>query len=175
MSQTTPPLNAAAVLVWVTPGEAPTLAAFDLKNVQGPPHPNPEAWWLAGQAIEYAVQTIVTDRHHGKEPWIKVGDVLFTPSDVKAIYSSMQHQRGKLGYAAWSTRREAPWRCSGGGYQGRPDQRRRRTGRPPGRARSYCPGGNRSFRRRRTRPGLDAGEAVPDCKEGGGIQMESSV
>jgi hypothetical protein len=55
----------------------PLLAVAE--KVQPPPSPNPEAWWYAGEAIQFAARTL--DRQD-KQLWIKIGDILLPPEGV---------------------------------------------------------------------------------------------
>jgi hypothetical protein len=94
MSGTVPFLGSAAILVWMPPGAEPTAAAFDLRNVQPPPVPNPEAWWTLGDALDYAVNLVTTGANHGKDPWIKVGDALLNPPQVHIFHNTRQALKG---------------------------------------------------------------------------------
>ena len=75
------------------PGDEPSAIAFSPANVQSPPHPNPEAWWLVGDAIEHAIECIMNSKNYGKEPWIKTGDLLFTPTQIRVFYKTIQGLR----------------------------------------------------------------------------------
>jgi hypothetical protein len=75
------------------PGTEPTAAAFDVRNVQTPPHPNPEAYWFLTDAVECAVNTIAQGLNHGKEPWIKAGESLFNPHQVRDLYGTIQKMK----------------------------------------------------------------------------------
>ncbi|MCE4223419.1 hypothetical protein HCU64_06620 [Methylobacterium sp. C25] len=82
-------LEEAAILVWLPLGITPARTNFDLKNIQTPPSPNPEAFWLLGEAIIYAM-TVIHPVNHGKQPWIKVGERVLDPEDVRAFFATMQ-------------------------------------------------------------------------------------
>jgi hypothetical protein len=68
-----------AVLVWLSKGESPSGATFELKSLKTPPMPNPEPWWKAGDAINFASR--LTD-NHGKLPWLKVGGQVLSPDEI---------------------------------------------------------------------------------------------
>ena len=82
------PLNAAAVLIWLPPGESPEDQNFNPKNVQPPPPTNPEPWWFAGEAIRYADEVVDT---YGKVPWIKIGDLLLSPGEIRKVAAHLRH------------------------------------------------------------------------------------
>ena len=63
-------------------------------QVQTPPHPNPVPFWRFSDAIEHAAETIMNGRHHGKEPYIKVAEILYGPLDVSALYKEILARRG---------------------------------------------------------------------------------
>jgi hypothetical protein len=86
----TPPWESAAVLVWGAPRSTPDAAALPPGYVQTPPHPNPVAFWRFRDAVEHAAETIENGRHHGKAPWIKVGDSLFGPDDITGFYRTIR-------------------------------------------------------------------------------------
>ncbi|MGA2637456.1 hypothetical protein [Methylocella sp.] len=73
------PLNASAVLIWLPAGKSPNDNDFNAKALTAPPHPNPEPWWFAGEAIRYAYE--LTDKG-GKLPWLKIGKILLSPDEV---------------------------------------------------------------------------------------------
>jgi hypothetical protein len=79
------PYHAAAVLIWLPPGQKPDTQNFDLSTVSDPPHPNPEPWWKGRDAIFYAAELSIKDRH-GKLPWIKWGHELLSPTEIMDNY-----------------------------------------------------------------------------------------
>lgn len=92
----TVPWNDSAVLVWMSPGDSPSAAAFDPNNRQEPPAPNPEGWWYLGQAIVHATELIAAGANNGKEPWIKVGDAVFDPPHIRVLYKTIQTLKGRV-------------------------------------------------------------------------------
>ena len=85
----------AAVLVWVSPGAAPSADRLDGTHIQTPPHPNPTPFWRYSDAVEHATETLANGRHSGKEPWIKVGETVFSPLEVATHYRLIQTLRGR--------------------------------------------------------------------------------
>jgi hypothetical protein len=74
------------VLIWLDGGENPSLESFGPASVRSPPHPNPEAWWLLAEAINHANTADRSD--HNKVPWIKTGDTILGPDQIKRTYSA---------------------------------------------------------------------------------------
>ena len=91
----TAPWAEAAVLIWVAPGTNPSAEKLDNLQVQTPPHPNPTPFWRYSDAVEHATETLMNARHSGKEPWIKVREMLFSPLDVATHYRAIQALRGR--------------------------------------------------------------------------------
>jgi hypothetical protein len=80
----------AAVLVWLPIGEEPMPSHFSPNNDLGPPNPNPEPWWVLGQAL---IHSRTVQGEHGKEPWIKVGSVVLAPVQVLQAYEAFKTGR----------------------------------------------------------------------------------
>jgi hypothetical protein len=78
----------AAVLLWLPKGEMPTPNHFHPDNDLKPPSPNPEPWWVLGQAL---IHSRIVQGDHGKEPWIKVGSVVLTPVQVLNAYEAYKN------------------------------------------------------------------------------------
>lgn len=74
---------AAAVVIWLPKGQDPKAEDFVIgdETLKAPPYPNPEAWWRLDQAVEHVKTAILGD--HGKVPWIKTGDRVLSPDDVR--------------------------------------------------------------------------------------------
>lgn len=81
------PLYGSAVLIWLPDGQDPSVPGFDYSAILPPPAPNPEPWWLLHEAITYAV-TLDADRK-GKLPWIKVGEEILSPQQIKQVFDTM--------------------------------------------------------------------------------------
>lgn len=81
-------MRASAVLIWLDDSENPALENFGPANVRTPPHPNPEAWWRLDEALKYALSTAQPD--HGKVPWIKTGDTILGPDQIRRAYSTLR-------------------------------------------------------------------------------------
>lgn len=76
--------------MWLDPTQSPNDASFDLNTVDGPPYPNPEAWWRLTDAIYSVIEKIANDATHGKKPWIKAGDVLIDQDKIRQIWKTLQ-------------------------------------------------------------------------------------
>jgi hypothetical protein len=85
-----PPWDFAAVLVWGPAGATPDAGTLAASYVQTPPHPNPVPFWRLRDAVEHATETIMNGRHGGKEPWIKVGETLFSPLEISGFYRTIR-------------------------------------------------------------------------------------
>jgi hypothetical protein len=79
----------AAVLIWLLPDQKPDIQNLDRAAVVAPPTPNPEPWWNVRDAIFYAAELAVDDRH-GKVPWIKWGHELLSPQEITDAYQRLK-------------------------------------------------------------------------------------
>lgn len=78
------PWDAAAIVLWLPKDEEPDTAKhFNVEAKLHPPAPNPEAWWSLGQALINVTSGIDAD---GKVPWIKVGETILSPDQVRPAY-----------------------------------------------------------------------------------------
>ena len=91
MSEKNLPLFGAAILLWLPQGESPQVQPFDPSKVTSPPSANPEPWWLLHEAITYAMTVQGT---HGKLPWIKVGEEILDPDQIRKIFDTMGNLSG---------------------------------------------------------------------------------
>jgi hypothetical protein len=95
------PLSDSAVLIWLAEGESPMAAEFDQKKLSVPPYPNPEPWWTAKEAIEHAHSTWISEAHaasgQGKVPWIKIGSLVLSPTEIRESAELIQRLVGAPG------------------------------------------------------------------------------
>jgi hypothetical protein len=84
------PLDAAATLIWLFPGDNADDDDFTWDWVASPPDQNPQAFWTLREAIEFANNA---DCYHGKGAWIKVGERILNPVDVDQVYRDMKAAR----------------------------------------------------------------------------------
>jgi hypothetical protein len=83
-------MRASAVLVWLLDGERADLDSFGPQLVYPPPTRNPGSWWCLEDAIVYANDA---NRDHQKIQWIKTGDVVLGPDQIRRAYSTLRVAR----------------------------------------------------------------------------------
>jgi len=84
-------LHNSAVLIWLPEGAKANLETLENETLPALPHPNPEPWWLLGQAIVYAYELL--DKH-GMKPWIKTGEIILSPEDIDHVYTNFGNPDG---------------------------------------------------------------------------------
>ena len=83
------PWNSSAILLWLPEGEKPSGTEHFCCGAQlSPPACNPMAWWNLGQALTHAG---TNPGDHGKQPWIKAGEVILSSADVLRSYDFYKH------------------------------------------------------------------------------------
>ncbi len=75
-------LKEPAILVWLPVGQAPTDNDFVLTEGKQP-HCRPQNWHTFGNLIE-----IFPAWNQGKAPWVKVGQRIFSPNEIRDLVGS---------------------------------------------------------------------------------------
>jgi hypothetical protein len=76
------PLEEPAMLLWLPVGQTPTDDDFILPG-NSRLHCRPQHWHTFGNLLE-----IFPAWDQGKAPWVKVGERLFTPSEIRDLVNS---------------------------------------------------------------------------------------
>ena len=87
--------NAAAVLLWLPPGEAPGHSSFDFTQPKPPPDPNPEAFWQFSEAVRRAMSAMAQNQNGDKMPWIKVGIILYDLDGIRVAHRPLRQRQEK--------------------------------------------------------------------------------
>lgn len=83
--------NSATILFWLPPSVKKLHESFDVYlDTEAPPVHNPQAWWTFRDAVFRAIEEELQTATHGKLPWIKVGDRVLSPEEVRAAYAGLK-------------------------------------------------------------------------------------
>ena len=82
-------LRASNLLTWLPPGQRPTEETFASSETQPALYLRQEIEWALKDAIECVVDIFIDGRDCGNEPWIKIGDVLLEPAEIRELCNAV--------------------------------------------------------------------------------------